>query len=71
MNNFKIGEQSPYYISTLSRIRMSDLSGVASRCLNVLSVSLLAGVAVLSAARGGAADAGSQKPDVQRISQNR
>ena len=57
---------------------MSDLSDVASRCLNVLSLYLhssvfflLAGVAVLSAARGGAADAGSQKPDVQRISQNR
>ena len=50
---------------------MSDLSDVASRCLNVLRVIMCAGVAVLSAARGGAADAGSQKPDVQRISQNR
>ena len=37
----------------------------------ISNVIMCAGVAVLSAARGGAADAGSQKPDVQRISQNR
>ena len=65
--------RTTYLIYALKRIIMSDfhLECLASRCFNVLSVIMCAGVAVLSAARGGAADAGSQKPDVQHISQNR